>query len=130
MNYKIADFIIRIKNAALAKRRELELPFSNINREIGKILVKRKILEDLNEKTTDGKKTLLARIKYIKRTPVLTDVLIVSKPSLRVYVRASKIAEIERKGFNTVVISTSKGIMTGEEARKKGLGGELLFKVW
>lgn len=130
MNYLVADSIIRIKNSALAKRKEVILPFSNINKEIGKVLVKEGYLENIKETEVDGKKGLLAVIKYEKRIPVLTDVIIISKPSLRVYSTVKKIPEIEKRGRRKLIVSTSQGVMTSYDARKKGLGGEILFSIW
>lgn len=130
MNYLVSDFIVRIKNSALSKRKEVVLPFSNINKEIGKVLVKEGFLESIKEEQNDGKKELLAIIKYEKRIPVLTDVLVISKPSLRVYSTVKKISEIEKRGRRKIIVSTNQGIMTSFEARKKGLGGEILFAIW
>lgn len=130
MNYLVADFIIRIKNSALSKRKDVELPFSNINKEIGKVLVKEGFLESIKEESVKGKKYLLAKVKYEGRIPVLTDVVVISKPSLRVYASVKKIPEIEKRGRRKIIVSTNKGVMTSYEARKKGLGGEILFSVW
>jgi small subunit ribosomal protein S8 len=130
MNYLIADFIIRIKNSALSKRKEVTLPFSNINKEIGRVLVKEGFLESIKEEGKEGKKELKAVIKYDDRMPVLTDVEVISKPSLRVYYPAKRIMEIGRRGRRRVVVSTSQGVMTAMEANKKGLGGEVLFAIW
>lgn len=129
MNYPIADFIIRIKNAAAAKRREVVLPYSRINQAIGVVLVKEQFLLHIQEDTKENKKVLVAKIRYEKRNPVLTSVSIVSKPSLRVYIPLHKIGKIQRKGLTTLILSTSKGIITGEEASKKKVGGELLFEI-
>lgn len=130
MNYLVADFIIRIKNSALAKRKEVVLPFSNINREIGKVLVKEGFLDSIKELENEGKKELKANIKYENRIPVLTDIIIISKPSLRVYSSVKKIPEIEKRGKRKVIVSTSQGVMTAFDAKKKGLGGEILFSIW
>ena len=130
MNHSVSDFIIRIKNAALAGRKEAVLPFSNINKEIGKVLVKEGFLENIKEENKKGRKSLKAVLKYEKRIPVLTDVVIISKPSLRIYEPARHIGNIQRKGKKTVIISTNQGIMTGDEAQKKGIGGEILFTIW
>jgi len=73
---------------------------------------------------------LSATVKYYKRIPILTGVEIISKPSLRVYGPIEDILKIERKGNKTVVVSTSQGIMVGKEAKKKGIGGEILFAIW
>lgn len=130
MNYKVSDFVIRLKNAAMAKRREVVLPYSRLNHDIGKVLIKKRFLDDLKEDVVNEKKVLVVKINYENRSPVLTNVSIISKPSLRVYIGVSDIAKIERKRLSTVVISTSKGIMSGEEARKEGIGGEALFEIW
>ncbi len=130
MNHNVSDFIIRIKNAALAKRREVILPFSNINKEIGKVLVKEGFLENIKEEGEKSKKVLKAIVRYEKRLPVLTDVVIISKPSLRVYEPARRIGNIQRKGKKIVIISTNLGVMTGTDAQKKGIGGEILFTIW
>ncbi|OGH07132.1 MAG: 30S ribosomal protein S8 [Candidatus Levybacteria bacterium RBG_13_35_9] len=130
MNYLIADFMIRIKNSAISKRKEVVLPFSNINKEIGKVLVKEGFLENITEENEQGKRMLKATIRYEKRIPVFTDVIIISKPSLRIYEPAKRLNEIKKRGRRKIILSTSKGVMTAEEAQKKGMGGEILFAVW
>jgi small subunit ribosomal protein S8 len=126
MNHKVSDFLIRIKNASLARRREVNLPYSKVNKEIGKVLVKEGFLEEIK----DNKGTLVATIKYDRRSPVLSGMTVVSKPSLRIYKGTKEIAGVERKGKHTVVLTTSMGVMTGKDARKKGVGGEILFEIW
>lgn len=133
MNYKVSDLIIRIKNASLAKRKTVVVPYSKIAKEISSVLLKENFLQDVKEdmgEKKDKKKVLVLRMHYEKRRPVFTDVLIVSKPSLRVYEKAKNISRRERKGKHLTILSTSKGILTGEEAQKKGVGGELLFEIW
>jgi small subunit ribosomal protein S8 len=130
MNHLVSDFIIRIKNGAMSKRKEVVLPFSNINKEIGKVLVREGFLESIKEESKDGKKELKAIIRYEKRIPVLNDVEIISKPSLRVYSTSKKILEIGKRGRRKVIVSTSQGVMSAMEANKKGVGGEILFAIW
>lgn len=129
MNYQVADFVIRIKNASLARRRRVNMPFSNISKAIGKLLVKEGFLEDIKEETAEGRKILTAKIKYEKRSPVMTDVKVISKPSLRIYAKAVDTAKKKKRGFGTTVLSTSQGLMTQKDARKKGIGGEVLFRI-
>lgn len=124
------DFIIRIKNATLARRKEVVFPYSNLNKEIGKVLVKEGFLENIKEETTKGKKNLKAIITYEKRFPALTGVDIISKPSLRIYENANGILEIEKRGRKTAIVSTNQGVMTGKDAKKKGIGGEVIFTIW
>ena len=130
MNHRVSDLIIRIKNAASAKRKEVVFDNFKINKAILKVLVSEGFLEGFNVDTRDGRKVLIAIIKYEKRSPVFTDVLVVSKPSLRKYATFKQIPEIQRKGRHTIILSTNKGIMTGKEALKKNMGGEILFRIW
>lgn len=129
MNYLVADSVIRIKNAAEAKRRQLDLPYSKLIVAIAKVLEKEGYIKAVKESTIDGKKSIQAEVSYNRRVPVLTDVAIVSKPSLRVYIDVSDLKKRSRRGHKTLVLSTSKGVMTGKEAQKEGLGGELLFEI-
>ncbi len=130
MTYLVADFIIRLKNAALARRREAVLPYSKLNKAIGTVLVKQGILGAIKETTIEGKKALVATINFDKRLAVFTDVAVISKPSLRVYAGATDRVQLVGRGLGTTVVSTNKGVMTGKEAFKKGVGGEVLFKIW
>lgn len=130
MNHSVSDFLIRIKNASLAHRREVVLPYSKINKEIGRVLQKEGFLEEIKETKIGVIKSLHAIIKYEKRNPVLSDLKVLSKPSLRVYKTSKSISGVERRGRHKVVLSTSQGVMSGAEARKRGVGGEILFEIW
>jgi small subunit ribosomal protein S8 len=130
MNHRVSDLIIRIKNAIKAKRREVAFDNLKINKAICKVLVTEGFLENFETGIKDERKVLIAKIKYDKRVPNFTDVLVVSKPSLRKYAAAAEIAGIQRKGRHTIVLSTNKGIMTGREALKRNMGGEILFRIW
>lgn len=127
--YHVADFVIRIKNASDAHRREVVMPYSKISRAIAKLLVKEGYLADVRETETEGKKTVTVGVRYVRRKPVVSDVEIISKPSLRRYFSHKELALENRKKALTLVVSTSQGLMTAKEALKKGLGGELLFKI-
>ena len=130
MNHLVSDFIIRIKNSATANRKEVILPYSNINKAIGKLLVKEGFLVGIKEENQKNIKSLKAVIRYENRIPVVTDVIVMSKPSLRVYGNVKKILEFKKRGKRRIVVSTSQGVMTAEEANKKGVGGEVLFAIW
>ncbi len=129
MNYTVGDFIIQIKNATLARKKELVTPFANIKKAIAKALIKEGFLDNVKEEIVDGRKMLVVGIRYSSRKPTLTDVKLVSKPSLRIYVEAKDINKRQGRA-ETAIISTNLGVITGKEAVKKGVGGELLFKVW
>ena len=130
MSYSVSDFIISIKNAALARRKEVIFPRSKLNWQIAKILVENGFLESVKEATKDDKKALQVVIRYERRIPVINNFEIISKPSLRIYKAKKDLLSIERRGHKTLVVSTSKGLMIGKDAYKKGLGGEVLFAVW
>lgn len=128
--YLVADFIIRLKNAALARRRTVELPYSKLNKAIADVLSKQKILDGVKIAEKEGKKVLTANLLYDKRLAVFTDVTVISKPSLRVYASSKDTTGLMGKGLGVTIVSTSQGVMTGRQAYKKGLGGEVLFKIW
>lgn len=130
MTYLVADFIIRLKNAALARRREVMLPYSKLNKAIGQVLVKQHILGSIKEEEKEGKKSLVATINFEKRLAVFNDVTVISKPSLRVYASSDDKVGLVGRGLGVTVVSTNQGVMTGKEAVKKGIGGEVLFKIW
>ena len=91
MNHRVSDLIIRIKNATRANRREVALDNLKINKAICKVLVSEGFLESFEIGTKEGKKVIIAKIKYDKRIPNFTDVLVVSKPSLRKYASSAEI---------------------------------------
>ena len=130
MNHTVSDFVIRIKNAARARRKTVVLPYSGLTKNIAKVLVAEGFLDSCKEQVDGNKKTLVAQITYEKLMPRFTDVVILSKPSLRKYARKSNESELRGKGLGMTIVSTSQGVMTGKEAFQKGVGGELLFKIW
>ncbi len=123
------DFVIQLKNAAMARKKDITTPYSNMSRAIAKVLVKEGFLESAKEETIEGKKRFSVKLRYQSRKPAITDVLLLSKPSLRKYVTAGEIGKIQGKAA-VAVISTSAGVLSGKEAVRKGVGGELLFKIW
>lgn len=129
MNYTIGDFVIQLKNAALARKKELVMSPANTKKAIAKVLIKEGFLDSAREETIDGRKMLVITLRYARRKPALTDVTLISKPSLRVYLNTKEI--MRNQGRNaTAILSTNSGMLTGRDAVKKGVGGELLFKIW
>jgi small subunit ribosomal protein S8 len=129
MNYTIGDFVIQLKNAALTRKKELVTPYANIKFAVSKVLIKEGFLEAAKAEDREGRKMLVVNLRYARRKPTLTDVKLISKPSLRVYVESKDIYKKQGRA-ETAVVSTNLGVITGREAIKKGVGGELLFKVW
>jgi small subunit ribosomal protein S8 len=123
------DFVIQLKNAAMARKKDLTTPLSNINKGIAKALIKEGFLDSAKEETVDGRKVFSIKLRYQRRKPAISNVLLLSKPSLRKYVNASEIGRIQGRAA-VAILSTNAGIISGREAIKKGVGGELLFKIW
>jgi small subunit ribosomal protein S8 len=126
----IADMLTRIRNASLARHRELTLPSSRIKREIARILVEEGFIDSFTTGQDGVQETLILQLKYVEgRTPVVSGLKRISKPGLRVYARKTEIPRV-LGGLGTAILSTSQGIMTGSQARKLNLGGEVLCYVW
>jgi small subunit ribosomal protein S8 len=122
--------LTRIRNASLARHRELTLPSSRIKREIARILVEEGFIESFTTGQDGVQETLTLQLKYVEgRTPVVSGLKRISKPGLRVYARKTEIPRV-LGGLGTAILSTSQGIMTGSQARKLNLGGEVLCYVW
>jgi small subunit ribosomal protein S8 len=126
----IADMLTRIRNASAARHRELMLPSSRVKREIARILTEEGFIEAFTT-SQDGVQEMLAlQLKYVEgRTPVVSGLKRISKPGLRVYARKTEIPRV-LGGLGMAILSTSRGIMTGSQARKLNLGGEVLCYVW
>ena len=129
MNYTIGDFIIQLKNAAMTRKKEIVTSYANINHAVAKVLVKEGFVDSVKTETIDGRKMLVVALRYARRKPTLTDVVLISKPSLRVYVESKEIGRKQGRS-ETAILSTNSGILTGRDAIKKNAGGELLFKIW
>jgi small subunit ribosomal protein S8 len=126
----IADMLTRIRNASAARHRELVLPSSRVKREIARILTEEGFIDGFDVQPDPVQERLVLRLKYVEgRTPVVTGLKRISKPGLRVYARKTEIPRV-LGGLGLAILSTSHGIMTGNDARKQNLGGEVLCYVW
>ena len=126
----VADFLTCIRNAIGAKHRKVDVPASNMKRELAKLLLRERFIN--NFKTIEDSRQGVLRI-YLKytndETPVITGLKRISKPGRRVYVGKARIPRV-MGGLGMSVVSTSRGLMTDREAREAGLGGELVCQVW
>lgn len=129
MNHTVSDLVIRLKNACMARRREVEAPYSKISKSIAEALLRHKFVESVSEEDRLGRRVLVIGVKYVRRVPAISNVRIISKPSLRKYAKGADMVNIV-KGQGITLISTSRGVFSEREARKEGIGGELLFKIW
>ena len=127
----VADMLTRIRNANSARKASVDMPWSRHKEAIAKALVNEGYLESAAEVTEEGSgRTLRIGLRYDdRRRPVILGIKRVSRPSLRVYVGSTEIPAI-RKGLGVNVLSTPKGVLVDREARKQGVGGELLCTVW
>ena len=127
---KVGDFLTRIRNAGTAQHDTVDVPSSNIRVGIAKVLVEEGYIRNYKV-VKDGKQGIMrVYLKYRKSGDHVVDRIDrMSTPGRRLYWQASKIQEI-RSGFGTAILTTSKGIMTGEKARAEHVGGEVLFKIW
>ncbi len=121
----IGDLLVRIKNGYLAQKRSVVCPASKMKTAVLTVLRKTNYISDFKGKTKD----IEIILKYENGKPSLKDVKRVSKPGLRIYSGWESIPQV-LSGYGTCIISTSKGIMTGKEARKMKIGGEVICKVW
>jgi len=127
MDY-ISNLIINIKNASNSGKDSVSLPYTKIGGAIAESLQKEGFIETFSKR---GKKVKMLEIKlsYDGKTPKISGVKRISKPSKRIYKKAEKIYRV-MSGYGRMIVSTSKGIMSDVEARKLKVGGEVLFKIW
>lgn len=126
----IADMLTRIRNAALARKAATDMPYSKMKIAIAKILKEEGYIESFGVIGEGTRRQIRITLKYApNRLSVISGLKRVSRPGLRRYARHTEIPRV-RSGLGTVVISTPQGVMTGFEARRRHLGGELLAEIW
>ncbi|HEY4753877.1 MAG TPA: 30S ribosomal protein S8 [Candidatus Limnocylindrales bacterium] len=126
----IADMLTRVRNASRARHTEVIVPASRTKREIARILKEEGFIADVREEREGPSQLLRLELKYVDgKVPVVSGLKRISKPGLRVYARKTDIPRV-LGGLGVVIVSTSKGIMTGTQARQAELGGEILAYVW
>ena len=130
MTDPIADLLTRIRNANQAGLRKVVCPASKVKVKILELLEREGFIQGFKALKVEDRDVLTVSLKYQEgNEPVITGLKRISRPGLRHYVRKDKIPRI-RNGMGCALISTSQGIMTDREARKAGLGGELLCSIW
>lgn len=127
----IADFLTRIRNAVKANHKVVEIPASNMKKEITKLLFDQGYILSYKFDDSSVQGTIKIALKYDKATkePVIRDIQRISKPGLRKYAGASSLPRV-LNGLGVAIVSTSKGIMTGKQARQLNIGGELICYVY
>ncbi len=126
----IADMLTRIRNGLAARHNKVDIPGSKVKIELARILKEEGYVTNYRVANDDSKQVLKVYLKYrTDRKPVITRLTRVSKPSRRVYVDARSVPQVIG-GMGVCVMTTSKGVMTGKQAREKGVGGEVLCTVY
>lgn len=129
MNDPIADMLTRIRNAIAVNKIQLSLPHSKTKEAVARLLKENRYIDNLKVTDTSLGKSLLLMLRTEDSNSHITDIVRLSKPGRRLYTSADKMP-IVKQGRGIVIVSTSQGMMTGYEAHKKRVGGELICKVY
>jgi small subunit ribosomal protein S8 len=128
MTDPIADMLTRIRNAQMARKQIVIVPFSKVKFMIGKILLDLGYINKI-EKVGDKKFNLEIELKYFGKKPAITSIKRESKPGHRMYRRADEMPKI-LNGYGEAIVSTSSGMMTAKQAKEKGIGGEVILSIY
>ena len=130
MSDPIADMLTRVRNANMVRHEKLELPASNIKKEIAEILKKEGFVKSVEYIEDDKQGVIRMFLKYGQNNErVITGLKGISKPGLRVYAKADEIPRV-LNGLGIALVSTSEGVVTDKVARQRGIGGEVLAYIW
>ncbi|MGA3129990.1 MAG: 30S ribosomal protein S8 [Terracidiphilus sp.] len=125
----VADFLARIRNAIRARHQKLDVPASKLKAEIARILKEEGYISNYKVQEEEGKQVLRVYLKYGGTEAAIRDLERISRPGCRVYVGRDEIKRVQG-GLGISILTTPKGVMTGRQARREGVGGELLCEVW
>lgn len=129
MTDPIADMLARVRNAAQAGHKRVDMPISKLKAEIARILKENHFIHDYKLLDDGAHGVLRVYLKYYQEKPVIRNLRRVSKPGLRKYAGAKEMPRV-RGGLGIAIVSTSQGVMTDKEARARNVGGEILALVW
>jgi small subunit ribosomal protein S8 len=130
MTDPIADFLTRIRNALKVKKKKVEAPYSKMKLAISKILKEKELIQDFKIREENGKKFIVLTLKYDENgEPLIENLLRVSKPGRRVYMGYRDFKPV-KSGFGFRIVSTSRGVMTDIEAKRRKLGGEVICEIY
>lgn len=125
----IADMLTRIRNAIGVRKYEVSLPHSNVKESVARLLKDSNFIDDVQVTGENLSKTLVLRLAPADSNARITEIVRLSKPGRRYYAKAAEIPVVKR-GRGVVIVSTSKGMMTGDQAKRQKVGGELICKVY
>ena len=126
----IADYLTRVRNALRAEHPDVEVPASRLKKEVTRILKEQGYISDFEVQPTAVGEVIRIQLRYTEdRKPVITDIQRASRPGRRTYTGKADVPRV-MGGMGTAIVSTSSGVMTGHEAKAKGVGGEVVAYVW
>jgi len=129
MNDPIADMLTRIRNAASARKAEFVMPYSKMKSDVAAILKKEGYIQDFELDTTGKHPQLKVRTRFVNKVSAIVGLKRISRPGLRRYVGVDEIPRV-LGGMGIAVLSTPRGVLSGHEARKQKVGGEVLAYIW
>jgi small subunit ribosomal protein S8 len=129
MTDPVADYLTRLRNAVRAKHKRVDIPASNLKRELTRLLVAKKFVAGFTEVKETPQGVLRIQLKYNDGQPVISGLQRVSRPGLRSYVDADTVPRV-LGGLGVAILSTPRGLMTDKEARAARVGGEVLCEIW
>ncbi|MER3524669.1 MAG: 30S ribosomal protein S8 [Ignavibacteria bacterium] len=129
MTDPVADYLTRLRNALQARHKRVEVPASNLKRELTKLLLAHKMIAGYTEEKTGPQGVLRIHLKYQEGKPVISGLKRVSTPGLRRYTDVDHLPRV-KNGLGIVILSTSKGLMTDRQAHEARVGGEVLCEIW
>lgn len=129
MQDPIADMLTRIRNAASAGLEKVEIPLSKIKKAIADVLLAEGYVQEVGISGSGVHQQIVVTLKYVNEVPVISGIERVSKPSCRVHCGSQEIPRV-RNGLGIVILSTPQGILSGRQAARKQVGGEILCRVW
>lgn len=125
----ISDILTRIRNAQAVGHQTVSIPFSKFKFNLAKILEREGLLKEVTTQGKKAKKFIEIKLKYEDKKPAIRELKRISRSSQRIYLSKNDIRSV-KQGYGLAIISTSQGLMTDKEARKKGLGGEIICEIW
>ena len=129
MTDPISDFLTRIRNAASARHRSVDIPASNLKAKMAEILKNQGFIEDFEKLSEGPQGTLRLMLRYVNGSSAMIQLKRISRPGLRKYAKYSDLPRV-KNGLGLAIVSTSQGLMTDKEARYKKIGGEVICYIW
>jgi small subunit ribosomal protein S8 len=125
----ISDMLTRIRNAQAVGRQTVDIPFSKFKFNLAKILEREGFVQEVSTQGRKVKKVISIKLKYQNKIPAISGLKRISRPGQMIYIGKDDIRPV-KQGYGVAIISTSQGLMTDKEAKKKGLGGEVICEIW